>query len=201
MKKMPPLNDFQRGLVSENITVVEFAIHSAIIVNKSIFGFEYEDLYQEGCIWLCKAAIDFNPKSNIKFSTFATTVVINGLRTYCRLMCNKQKKIISLPNNSSENEILSLEKISYYDPTNEIISDIDITDLFQSLKKQYTGIVKKGIEALELKSKGYSGVEIAFMYRVKPNLVGAWISKAVRKLEKNGVFILWRDNLLDKKVS
>ena len=72
-------------------------------------------------------------------------------------------------------------------------------NLLISLKAQYTGTVFRGIEALEWKTKGYSGAEIAKMYGVKPNLVGAWISKAVKKLEKNEMFIIWRDNLLSEK--
>lgn len=41
----------------------------------------------------------------------------------------------------------------------------------------------------------------AKMFGVKPNLVGAWISKAVKKLEKNEIFIMWRDNLTYEKLS
>ncbi len=199
MRKYAPLTEVQRRLIEDNISVVKSAIRSAIIVNENIFGFEYDDLYQEGCLWLCKAAITYIPKDDVKFSTYATTVVTNGLRTYCRLMCNKQKKLMTLPNCSDEDEVLSLENFSQPDPIETVISELDTIKLLQSLKEQYTGTVKKGIEALEWKTKGYSGTEIADMYGVKPNLVGAWISRAVRKLEKNSMFILWRDNLIVEK--
>ena len=91
------LNSRQQRLVEENLSVVRHAIHKNIIVNDSLYGFEYDDLYQEGCIWLCKAAISFDETRNIKFATYAEKVVTNGLRTYCRLMCGKQKHHISLP--------------------------------------------------------------------------------------------------------
>lgn len=81
------LNSRQQRLVEENLSVVRHAIHKNIIVNDSLYGFEYDDLYQEGCIWLCKAAISFDETRNIKFATYAEKVVTNGLRTYCRLMC------------------------------------------------------------------------------------------------------------------
>ena len=77
--------------------MVKLAIHKNIIVNDSLYGFEYDDLYQEGCIWLCKAAVSFDETRNIKFSTYAERIVINGLRTYCRLMCGKQKHHIVIP--------------------------------------------------------------------------------------------------------
>ncbi len=44
------LNSRQQRLVEENLSVVRHAIHKNIIVNDSLYGFEYDDLYQEGCI-------------------------------------------------------------------------------------------------------------------------------------------------------
>ena len=52
MRKYAPLTEVQRRLIEDNISVVKSAIRSAIIVNENIFGFEYDDLYQEGCLWL-----------------------------------------------------------------------------------------------------------------------------------------------------
>jgi len=91
---------------------------------------------------------------------------------------------------------LTIEIFSVPDQTEDLVSLIDTMNFLDSLKSQYTGVVRRGIEALEWKVKGYSGAEIADIYGVKPNLVGAWISKAVRKLEKNRMFIIWRDNLV-----
>ena len=39
------------------------------------------------------------------------------------------------------------------------------------------------------------------MYDVKPNMVGAWISRAVQKLKKNIVFILWMEQFKEQKVN
>ena len=94
----------QQRLVEDNLHVVKLAIHKNIIVNDSLYGFEYDDLYQEGCIWLCKAAVSFDETRNVKFSTYAERIVINGLRTYCRLMCGKQKHHIQLPAQKKQDE-------------------------------------------------------------------------------------------------
>ncbi len=197
MKNIPPLNDEQRKLVEAHLYVVEASIRSAIIVNETIYGFEYDDLYQEGCLWLFKAAIHYCPEECAQFATFARTVVTNGLRTYCRLMCNKQKRVITIPNLSdSDEDQLSFENFSAPNHTDDMISELDTMYLLNALKQQYSGTVKKGIEALEWKAKGYSGAEIAKMYGVKPNLVGAWISRAVKKLEQNRMFIKWRNHLI-----
>ena len=64
------LNSRQQRLAEENLSVVRHAIHKNIIINDSLYGFEYDDLYQEGCIWLCKAVILCQEKVQIKNDFF-----------------------------------------------------------------------------------------------------------------------------------
>lgn len=52
-------------------------------------------------------------------------------------------------------------------------------------KRAYSGVARLGVEALELKIAGYSGADIAKLYGVQPNHVGAWISRAAKKLKKD----------------
>lgn len=180
----------QQRLVEDNLHVVKLAIHKNIIVNDSLYGFEYDDLYQEGCIWLCKAAVSFDETRNVKFSTYAERIVINGLRTYCRLMCGKQKHHIQLPaQKKQDEEVFSLDQIPAEDTLEQLFEEQDIYILLQSMKQQYSGAIRLGIEAIEWKVKGFSGAEIAKMYGVKPNLVGAWISRASSRLKKNSDFM------------
>ena len=68
------------------------------------------------------------------------------------------------------------------DITDRLISD-ELLSIVQSAKKTHKGAVLKGIEAIELRIKGYSGAEIARMYGVKNNHVTSWISKAVAVLK------------------
>ena len=56
MKRDIPLTREQRALVENNLSLVYWVIMESIHVNETIYGFGYEDLYQEGCIWLCHAA-------------------------------------------------------------------------------------------------------------------------------------------------
>lgn len=194
MTFIPPLNDTQRQLVENNLFVVQQAIRKEIIVNEGIFGFEYDDLFQEGCIWLCKAAVSYRPDKEAQFSTFARKVISNGLKTYCRLMCSKQKKLLAIPSYSDpEDSGIALDQFATSDSWDDILASLDAMLLLDMLKHQYTGTVRLGLEAIEWKVKGYSGVEIAAMYGVKPNLVGAWISRAARKLEQNSIFTQWRE--------
>lgn len=57
---------------------------------------EYGDLFQEGCLWLCKAASTYKNDGRAQFSTYAKTVVKNGLLSYCRAICNRKKKFSRL---------------------------------------------------------------------------------------------------------
>ena len=192
------LNNQQQRLVEENLGVVKLAIHKSIIVNDNLYGFEYDDLYQEGCIWLCKAALSFDKSRDIKFATFAEKVVTNGLRTYCRLMCGKQKHHILLPVQSEPDENgYSLEQIPAEDMLDKLFEDQDVFLLLQKCKQQYTGTARLGIEAIEWKVKGLSGAEIAKIYDVKPNLVGAWISRATQRLKKNHAFMQYFDRAVE----
>lgn len=192
------LNNQQQRLVENNLGVVKLAIHKSIIVNDNLYGFEYDDLYQEGCIWLCKAALSFDETRDIKFSTYAEKVVTNGLRTYCRLMCGKQKHHIILPALSDpDKDGYSMEQIPAEDMLDKLFEEQDVFLLLQRCKQQYTGTVRLGIEAIEWKIKGLSGTEIAKIYDVKPNLVGAWISRAAQRLKHNHTFMQYFDRVVE----
>lgn len=193
------LNRHQQELVSENLSVVKFAIHKNITANENLYGFEYDDLYQEGCIWLCKAAVSFDETRNIKFATYAEKVVTNGLNTYCRIMGSKQKHQVDIQTDDEDG--FSFELLPAEDNLDTWFEEQDVLTLLQNLKQQYTGTARLGIEAIEWKVKGFSGAEIAKMYGVKSNLVGAWISRAAAKLKKNHTFMQYFDKIVENNTS
>lgn len=189
MKRIIPLNTEQQNMVESNLQLVKRAIYKYIIVNDTILGLDFDDLFQEGCIWLCKAAATFREDKGAKFETYAEKVVVNGLRTYYRLTYNKQKRILSL--SDCKDYELSEQTFSY--PLDDKLIEHDILSFLHSLKSEYSGVARLGIEAIGWKVKGLTGAEIARMYNVKPNVVGAWISRAVQKLKKNVVFTIWME--------
>lgn len=197
MNQVIPLSAEQRNMVENNLQLVKRTIYKYITVNQTILGLDFDDLFQEGCIWLCKAAATFREDKGVKFETYAEKVVSNGLRTYCRLTYSKQKRILSL---SDCEEVEFDEPIVLKSYDNDLIEQ-DILRFLQNLKSEYTGVARLGIEAIEWKVKGFTGTEIANMYDVKPNMVGAWISRAVQKLKKNIVFILWMEQFKEQKVN
>lgn len=76
---MNSLTKAQQKLVAQNLPVVHWVICDYIHVNPTICGLEYSDLFQEGCLWLCKAAATYKDDGRAQFSTYAKTVVKNGL--------------------------------------------------------------------------------------------------------------------------
>lgn len=109
------------------------------------------------------------------------------------------KHHISLPVQSEpEEDGLSMEQLSSADDTlDKLLEEQDICMLLQNCKRQYTGTARLGIEAIEWKVKGLSGAEIAKMYGVKPNLVGAWISRAAGRLKQSRDFMQYFDRSVE----
>lgn len=177
------LNEKQQTMVEENLDVVSIIIRKYIRINEQVRGLEYDDLYQCGCLALCKAAYLYDGRS--KFETFAGTVIKNALLDECR----KANKIFS--HNLSYDASINSEDDDTFAEILEDVSDIndsifseELMSIVQASKKTHKGAVLKGIEALELRIKGYTGAEIARMYGVKNNNVTSWISKARVVLEK-----------------
>ena len=69
-----------------------------------------------------------------------------------------------------------------------ILAGEDLVRTLHQMHAQSSGVVRLGLEAMELKVKGMTGQEIAALYRVKPNHVGAWISRAGQRLRSNRAF-------------
>ena len=189
MSKITALNDEQRRLAGVNTDIVRWVIYDYIKANENIYGLSSEDLFQEGCICLCNAAATYDGE-RAKFRTYARVVVKNGLLTYCKKMNLKHKaaNVDELPWDSGDNGNDDAEYAAN-DENEMLLSEVAVFGLLESVKPEYNGIVLLGIEALELKVKGFTGAEIAEMYGVEQNHVGAWITRAKRKLLQNERFV------------
>lgn len=189
MTKLRTLSNVQQNLVEQNLSVIHWAIHNFIKVNESIYGFEYADLYGEGCLLLCKAALTYSSTRG-EFTPYAQTVVKNGLLSYARIMCQKQNRQRLLLDAALPDETGSyVDLLASEDDTDTLLDAIDADSFFRSVKPRYSGVALLGIEALELKFKGYSSREIAEHYGVRVNHVWAWISRACQKLRNDNLVL------------
>lgn len=180
---MKELNKKQTILVENNLKLVSYIIKTHIIINESIIGLGFDDLFQNGCLALCKASMLYDYKRNVKFSTFAYPIIKNSLINYCKSIISKNKKNISFDFTLEyNNKIFSYN----YDYDNFYIKQV-----LNILKENYKGITLKGIEALELKLIGFNSIEIAEIYGVHSNSVRAWISRALKKLKSDKNLLLF----------
>lgn len=152
---MNSLTKAQQELVSQNLPVVHWVICDYIHVNPTICGLEYSDLFQEGCLWLCKAAATYKDDGRAQFSTYAKTVVKNGLLSYCRKVCNHRSHFSRLiigehGELAADGEALEPQA----DDFDAHMSLVETLSLLEASKQEYDGVTRLGIEALALKLQG-----------------------------------------------
>ena len=151
---MLPLNDEQRILVEENMGLVGKVIKDCL-QNPSAQGcYTYDDLFQIGCIGLCKAAQTDRPGRGA-FSTYAYILIRNEIYNELERGTRYAREVSSC--------YLELED----DPRQE--------DYEQQLRC-------RGIRALRMMCDGYSCREISAHYDTTPNNITAWMSKARKYL-------------------
>lgn len=184
------LTSEQQALVEQNMDLVSRIISRHIRINEGVCGLGYDDLSQEGALALCRAAATYNGTS-AQFSTYAAAVIRNHLLDCCKTVNTQQKHLCSLPVGpgfADDEHPPSVPEPSVEDKTDSLIDQIDMAALLAHYKREYSGVAQLGIEALELKIRGYSGTDIARLYHTEPNHVGAWISRAKTKLKKDDAF-------------
>ena len=188
MKKKIRLTTEQKNLVESNLSIVYWIIRQDISVNEAVYGLEYDDLYQEGCLWLCHAAATYDA-GLAKFPTYAKKVVRNGLLSYCRRMYAEQKYFTQF--SPDENgELLNGYPARHQPDTFALCTGtMEALELLASATKDFSGVSKLGTEALALKARGYTASEIAALCHAPPSHVGAWISRAAQKLRNSPSFL------------
>ncbi len=179
------LNAEQQDIVEQHMDLVSIILRKYINTNEQICGLEYNDLYQCGCLALCKAAYHYDGR--VKFETFAGKVIRNALLDECRKAKTVYSRQLSYdaPIHSDGEDGDSFAELiqDSYDIDDSIFSE-ELMQIVETAKKTHKGAVLKGIEAIELRIKGYTGAEIARMYGVKNNNVTSWISKATAALKQ-----------------
>ena len=177
----------KKRLVQDHLHVIDWVLYKSIVVNETVQGLGREDLYQTGCLALCEAALSFDGRA--QFQTYAQTFVRNALIDICRKAKTQKKHCCR----SLEDPVPGTDL--RYGETKALAADTQEPDCgdteriavqFSRIKKQYSGVALKGVEALELRYKGYTGKEIAALYHTSPKSVFAWISRAKQKLRQSG---------------
>ena len=169
----------QQRKAEENMGLVGKVI--ADKVHGTYFGsFTREDLFQIGCIGLCKAAA--TDKGGC-FSTYAYRLIWNEICT----------ALISATRKASGEQPVELPILEIRGAEESLTSTLELEDLLERGERAATGVVKKGIQAMRLRVNGYSTREIGVHLGAPDNYVTAWEAKA-RKYPAGYELGVWRPN-------
>ena len=185
MKQEQVISQNLHQMIEDAMPLVGWTIRRYFKCNEGIVGLSYEDLFQEGCIALCRAASEYDKKRGA-FNTFAVTVIHHYLIDYCRMMTGPTRNLpsVSLEQLAEEGWTgAGSDADKAFESEDESLSTINTQDFLRKRKDRYAGSAKLGVEALELKVLGGYGItDIAKQYDAEPNLVGAWIAKAKKRI-------------------
>lgn len=166
------LNAGQRRKVEENIGLVHKVISDKVHGTFRYGMYSREDLFQIGCIGLCKAVVSDRGGC---FSTYAYRLIWNEI---CDALVSSTRR--------GKRETI----VDVLPETGDIYEneDKELQIVLQKILKEAQGLVpvstKKGIRAMLLMEKGYTSREIGERFGVKANLVCAWVSKARKYLRE-----------------
>lgn len=174
---------YQQRIAEENIGIVNEVVYGHFWVSSDP-SISYEDFYQIGCEALCKAATCYQPEIG-PFHPFAYQVIFNGIVDYCRKQKKRDFRSQIMPYDVNNYDLSLLMKSEESDAAYNNVESSSAVHIMRERQKEYTGVSKTGIEAMELKASGYSTVEIANYYGTTRQNVMAWISRARKKLKKD----------------
>lgn len=165
------LNDAQQKKVEDNLGLVNKVINDKVHGPYHLGIYTRDDLFQIGCIGLCKAAAT---DKGGNFSTYAYRLIWNQIcdaLIYSTRRMGIETLCDTLPVMSQETE--DIAEIGY-----------DVEALLDKAEAEAPPSTAKGIRALRLMTDGYTCKEIGKQYNASDKLVCAWISKA-RKFLRN----------------
>ena len=168
------LDSAQQERVSENLKLVHKVIHDRVHNPNQVGIFTYDDLYQIGCIGLCKAAA--TDKGGV-FSTYAYRLIWNEICTALEYASVRSSREVLMDSGTIVQPVVvaASPDISYF----------DLEAVLNQAEQQASGVTAKGMHALRLKTKGYNCREISEMMGVPVNHVTAWIAKARKYLRSD----------------
>ena len=176
------MNETERALVNDHLDLVDIVLAKHITPRPDLPGMERDDLYQIGCMALCKAAARYDGQR--PFRPFAYSVIRNALLDHCRAQC-RHTAPLSLDGAGDEEDGSLLECLGEQPDLDRRLQQAALRQALQHAKQRSSGVTLKGIEALELQAVGYTSKEIAALYGVRSNVVAAWVSRAAQKLRKD----------------
>ena len=181
----------QQQIFEKHLDVVRRALTCVPFNNHSIDRCP-EDLYQEGCIRLHELIVSGADKKKKSFEDYAFISVRNRYLDICRAAARTEECVMSIDEAFVREDYEGFDLLSALDTSVDTaetaISNILIANAVAEIinaKKDCNGVILKGIDSILYRIKGYSVTDIAEIYGVPPNHVGAWMSRAKKILCSN----------------
>lgn len=170
------LTQDQQKLVEENMGLVGKVIKDKVHGLDQLRFFTYDDLYQIGCIGLCKAA---SSDKGGCFSTFAY-----------RLIWNEICSALIYANRRTGRECELAPEI--LDVRQQEKEYSDLHSVLVKIEAEATDAMAKGIRAIRLNAEGYSCAEIGQVLRESAKCVAARISRTRKYLKDQPALAAFR---------
>ena len=172
-KEYQPLTEKQRELIVDHLDLVAQVLNKHICRDLSNPDLDWDDLYQTGCLALCKAALFHNTEK--PFGPYAARAIRNALFDYCGISMRYRKPLCTME---------QLPEVPFYDEASLTFYEEDLTAFLKTQGSYTTGVVQKGILSLLKKAEGYTSTELSKEFGTSPNSVRAWMSLAAKKLRQ-----------------
>ena len=163
------LNQMQQRKVEENLGLVGKVIKDKVHDPGQNSIFSYDDLYQIGCIGLCKAA--YSDKGGC-FSTFAYRIIWNEICT-----------ALIYANRRAARECEWNPELLCQGQATDEYSELDM--ILDRLEAESSKAVAKGIRAIRLNTAGYSCAEIGRIFGESDKCIAARISRTRKYLRSH----------------
>ena len=145
------MTEAQQKKVTDNMGLVNKVIREKVHSPYNVGMFSYDDLYQIGCIGLCKAA---TTDKGGTFSTYAYRLIWNEI-------CDALIKATRISKREQLREPDEVYRAVKENEPLELFLACELQILMDQLRSRASGTTAKGILCMELSSEGYTSSEIA----------------------------------------
>lgn len=161
----------QRKIVEDNMGLVGKVIKDKVHGIGQSGVYSYDDLFQIGCIGLCKAAM--TDKGGC-FSTYAYRLIWNEICDELIRSTRLTQRQLSV----NAPEVMEISAMTDYDP----FENCHLRHTLEQAKSKAQGTTAKGIRCLELTLVGYNSQEIGAVVDAEAATVRVWITRAKKYL-------------------
>ena len=167
----------REGDTAARETYIEGNLRLVLSVIKRFSGSaeNVDDLFQIGCLGLCKAAQTDKPGHTVAFSTYAYRLIRNEIYTELERATRRGREVATDPA-ELPCTVLDDDTPEQREACSALLARLERAEAGAA------GVTAKGFQAIRMLMDGYTNREIGEMFGVPANHVTAWVSRARKAL-------------------